>query len=295
MKKTADVATGEAVIGGKKVDAATPFAKQVMYLAMGVEIEKSAQSTNVSWRGHCTASAISKKVVLTAAHCVQNSTADQVYLILDQNPENQALNLSHWYGVEKIQMHEGYLGQGGGYKNDLALLLLQRELPAERVSKIATVDQVTHEMDFIVAGYGLTTDLSDEKSQAASSSDGLNYVVKKADPINLAENFFTINQNDHKGFCNGDSGGPGLIQETKTGEYLIMGVVSNVSMYEVEDQKLDPNQIYSLCIGTGNYTNTLKIELKRWIDATKQALENPTAPNIATLPPAQPPAVLAQN
>jgi secreted trypsin-like serine protease len=281
FNKTAEIATDN-VIGGQKADQETPFAKQVMYLAMGVQIEKTPTSTNVSWNGHCTASAISKKIVLTAAHCVQNTTAGQVYLITNQNPENEALNLSQWYAVKSMRIHKDYVGTGR-YANDLALLLLEKELPAERVSKLAKIEDVKPERGFIVAGYGLTTDLSDPKFQEASPADGLNHVMKKLEPFQTSDMFLSINQNDHAGFCNGDSGGPGLIFDPKAKEYLVLGVVSNTSMYEAEDKQLDPHEIYSLCIGTGNYTNTVNPSLATWIESTKLELENPTAPNIAEL------------
>jgi hypothetical protein len=76
---------------------------------------------------------------------------------------------------------------------------------------------------------------------------------------------FAINQNDHKGFCSGDSGGPGLIYDEEKKEFLILGVVSNTSMYDSEKAKLDPKGEYSLCIGKGNYTNILKTEIRTWI------------------------------
>jgi hypothetical protein len=260
------------VIGGEKVPPTSPIASKVLYMAYGVQLEKSANSTKIAWAGHCTASAISTRVILTAAHCVDGKEVSGIYISLTKKPESDPLNLKEWFAAKKVRVHENYGGQSGHYENDLALILLDRELPATCVMKLASANQIKLPQSFTISGFGITSDRSDPNAEAEPSSE-LRFVTKSLQTLQVDAKTFAINQNDHKGFCNGDSGGPGLVTDPQTKEPLILGVVSNTSMLTMDDQKLDPQGIYSLCIGNGNYTNTANPELRSWIDGARASLE----------------------
>ncbi|MGZ5279639.1 MAG: trypsin-like serine protease, partial [Pseudobdellovibrionaceae bacterium] len=68
----------QSVIGGDKVAGTSSVASKVLYLAYGVKIGKTPQSTTVGWGGHCTAAAISPRVILTAAHCVDKKDSKEI-------------------------------------------------------------------------------------------------------------------------------------------------------------------------------------------------------------------------
>ena len=138
--------------------------------------------------------------------------------------------------------------------------------------KLASANQIKVPQSFTVAGFGITSDRSDPNAETEPTPE-LRFVTKTLQSLQLDSKTFAINQNDHKGFCSGDSGGPGLVTDPQTKELLILGVVSNTSMLAMDDQKLDPQGIYSLCIGNGNYTNTANPELRSWIDKTRASLE----------------------
>jgi secreted trypsin-like serine protease len=203
---------------------------------------------------------------------VDQKDVQQIYITYGQNPESQPLQIAQWYQVTVAHVHPGYDSDPYHLANDLALLELDRALPASRVMKLATSQQVQLPLNFMSVGYGITTDSSDPKLQA-DGFHGLFMVMKKLTQLDPEKNFFSLDQTDHKGFCNGDSGGPGVIQDPKTKEYLILGVVSNSSMSAAEQQSLNPNGAYSMCVGHGNYSNTLNPDLRAWIESTRQELE----------------------
>lgn len=257
------------IIGGEKVTAKNPIFGKVLYLAYDTQIQQNGE--RVTWKGRCTASALSTRVVLTAAHCVAGKDLRGVYITFGQKPESDPLIISQWYAAQKILVHPGYIGSPQKIANDLALILLDRDLPAARVMKLASAQQVRLPMNFISVGYGITTASSDSQVKD-QSYDGLRMIVKRLEALTLAENSFALDQRDHKGFCSGDSGGPGVIQDPNTKEFFILGVVSNNSMLSTEDQQLDPQGIYSLCIGRGNYMNTLNPALRSWIETSMRDL-----------------------
>jgi len=272
---------GVGVIGGAPVEKSSPFEEKVLYLATGAKIEKKPDgSQSVSWKGLCTASAISPRVVLTAAHCVVDQASSELYIILTKNPSQSPLNLDEWYSVQVAQSHEKYIGKLDGFSNDLALLLLSKEIPPRRILKLAQPQQVQLPQALVTVGYGTTSESSDP-AIIAKGTAGLHYVHRTVDDFNLLGKTFRIDQNDHKGFCNGDSGGPGLIFDRQSQEYYILGVVSNTSMESSKRAAMDPKGQYSLCIGQGNYVNVLHPEFRQWIQATQSQLER--ARNVSQL------------
>lgn len=269
-----DSSSQQGVIGGKAVANNSLFERKVLKLALDVEMKKQKNgAVSVTWNSQCTASAISEKVLLTAAHCVDKLRPDQVYLVLTQSPEKSPLNLKEWIKAKEIRVHEKYQGKSTQFAYDVALILLEQDLEPDRVLKFATPDLISFPLDLVVIGYGTTSDLSkpDDNSPAIA---GLHFVMKSVDVFHPEAHTFSINQNDHKGFCSGDSGGPGLIYDDQTKEFFILGVVSNTSMYDNERIKLDPQNQYSLCIGQGNYMNVLNSEIRAWIISGKTSLTN---------------------
>lgn len=261
------------VIGGAPVESTTAFEGKVLYLATGTKFEKKPDGTqSVSWKGLCTASAISARVVLTAAHCVVDNKPSELYVVLTKNPGQTALKLEEWYPVQTAQSHEKYIGKQDGFANDLALLLLSKEIPENRILKLAEPQQVMLPQALVTVGYGTTSESSDP-AVTAKATVGLHYVNRIVEDFSFQGKTFSINQNDHKGFCNGDSGGPGLIFDQQTQEYYILGVVSNTSMEHSKKSQMDPKGQYSLCIGQGNYVNVLHPEFRQWIQATQNQLE----------------------
>lgn len=260
------------IIGGAPVTQAQTFHEKILYLALGVEMkaDPAAGGNHVKWTGHCTASALTKRIILTAAHCLTGQSREKIYVVLTPNPAKNPLAIQDWFSAQDFKIHEDYTGENG-FLNDLGLILLSRDLPDSRLLKMANLDETSLPLSLVSTGYGTSSESADPTVQGRTS-DTLNFVAKVVENFDPNQKTFKINQNDHKGFCSGDSGGPGLIFDPTSREYKIAGVVSNVSMTNEMKKMMDPDGRFSLCIGDGNYTNVLNPDLRSWIETTQTLL-----------------------
>lgn len=272
--------TDSHIIGGEQVDPESQFNSRVIYLAIGVEKKTTQFGMTIGQKGLCTASALSPRVLLTAAHCVRGMTKDQVYAILSTNPWNHDLNINEWVMAEKIKIHEKYVGTEDNMGNDLALIRLSRDIEPQRVSKLADATQAKDgAMTLIAVGYGQTSTLKaprpedneNDLSRAGTQKTLLHSVVKTIDQYNPVAELFSIEQGDNKGICQGDSGGPGFIYDNTKQDFYVLGVTSFVSIFSDEKERRDPLNRMNSCIGRGNYTNVLFY--KNWIDTALKELK----------------------
>jgi secreted trypsin-like serine protease len=271
--------TDSQIIGGEAVDIESAFNNRVIYLALGVEKKTTQFGLTISQKGLCTASALSSRVLVTAAHCVKGLTQDQVYAILSTNPWNHQLNINEWVVAEKIKIHEKYVGTKENMGNDLALVRLSRDLDPQRISKLADASQVkAGALSLVSIGYGQTTALNkprpedneNDMSRVRTQPTMLRSVVKTVDAYDPAADLFSVDQGDGKGICQGDSGGPGFIYDNAKQEFYILGVTTFVSIYSDEKEQRDPTNRFNSCIGRGNYTNILIF--KDWINTSMKEL-----------------------
>ncbi len=265
-------AKSQTIIGGENISTNSKFTSRVIYLALGVEKKTTPSGFTIGQKAICTASALTSRILITAAHCVKDWQAENINAVLTLNPWNHPLNLDEWVQVEKIKIHESYVNKENQIENDLALLRLSSELTPDRISQLADSGQVGPEnLSVISIGYGQTSalkNMTDEKELGGSSSiqkqnSLLNYVMKNVEKFDPLSPVFQIDQSDFKGLCHGDSGGPGYIYDESKQDFYILGVTSFVSIFESEKLQKDPNNIYNTCIGRGNYTNLL--HYKEWI------------------------------
>ncbi len=266
----------QAIIGGENVTEDSQFSSKVIYLALGVQKKTTPFGTNISQTGICTAAAIAPRILITAAHCVQNAKVSEIYAVTSTNPWNHSLILEEWITVEKIVIHKDFTTEPSQLNNDLALIKLSKDLAPEHISKIASNSQITAaSLDLISVGYGQTNALRNPDVTGSSQMDTkptlLNFVVKKVDPYNVAAKIFSVDQSDMKGICMGDSGGPGYIFDSIKKDYFILGVASFVSIFESDRAVRDPQGLYTNCIGRGNYTNLLPFH--DWIALTLNELK----------------------
>ncbi len=254
------------IIGGQRASPKSFFAGKILYLATGVQITKDGNSsTGMSWTGVCTASAIAPDLILTAAHCVKDHKISQLAVTMAANADSSVLDLSQWYFVKSLQVHPNYMGLANDLFHDVAVLRLTQKLPDSKVLKLAAANQIKAPLSLVAVGYGTTSDSSDQEKIKAATS-GLHYVLKTVEKYDPSDKVFSIDQRDHKGFCSGDSGGPGLLYDTHLKDFFIVGVVSFTGMTDVERNRIDPQQQFSLCIGNGNYTNLNNQDIRSWID-----------------------------
>lgn len=273
QKSTSNISEQQAsgIIGGSQVQNKTdPLARKMIYLAVDVVIEKTAFGTRATQKELCTATALTTKVLLTAAHCVQGRKPDQLRAVLSLNPWDHLIDSSEWVELDSITIHPSYTDANNQIKNDVALIKLSKEVPSERVSQLATANQFDANTPIILAGFGITSPFNNQQTPYTYGSM-LNKVTKNFEQYTPQSDSFSINQNDMKGICKGDSGGAAFIYDTSTKDYYIVGINSYVSIHVLEEQKLDPNNQYNTCIGHGNFSNA--IYFKPWIAETLRSLQ----------------------
>ncbi|PVU86190.1 hypothetical protein BB559_006613 [Furculomyces boomerangus] len=164
----------------------------------------------------CTGTFISKDVVLTAAHCVYNTTTGPLSpgdVLVSGGTKSILQNITYIYKVEKVLVHSDY--NSSKFSNDIALLFLTNSTsdPSISFAKIYNIP-VSDETPVEAAGWGSTTkDSSSGPSQVlmavpihiSSSED-----CKEGNVLWESNNGPTIcmmvqNEQDT---CPGDSGGP---------------------------------------------------------------------------------------
>lgn len=254
------------ILGGKIVQASSVFAKKVLYLALGVNRTKTKFGTTMTFEKVCTASAISKNILLTAAHCVTDLKPSEINVAVSSNPlKTKKLDSSAWVNVEIIEIHPQYK-MDPSIANDVALIKLSSNLPTERISKLIEPNQVTKNMQMILVGFGVTNTDESISSNASKDSDSLlNYVLKNIN-YNPLDQKIIVNQTDQSGICSGDSGSPGFIYDKARKEFAVIGIASYV--FQQKDKlagEMEP------CHGTGVYMNVLTF--KKWILETSLKLQ----------------------
>jgi secreted trypsin-like serine protease len=208
----------------------------------------------------CTATAIGRDLLLTAAHCVQPGSQ---YKFLD-NPTSREAKLKD---VARIERHPKFdLKRLFAHlaTADVALVKLAEPLPARIPAAPlgGESENVAVNDAFVVAGYGV----------AARGAEKLDGVVRAATLVATGQpGTLQIRLVDPKtkgdapglGACTGDSGAPAFREEN--GSLAIVGVVS---------WSTGPK----LTAGCGGLTGITPIALYRsWIIATARALASPLA------------------
>jgi hypothetical protein len=209
----------------------------------------------------CTATAIARDLLLTAAHCVQPG-AD--YKLADSQPGREPV-LKDVARIERDPQFDLKRLFGHLATADVALIKLAEPLP-ERIptaSIAGATEQVAVGDTLIVAGYGVTV-RGDGRTGGAVRAATL---VVTGQPGTLQIRLFdplTKGESPGLGACAGDSGAPAF--RDKDGSLAIIGVVS---------WSTGPK----LSAGCGGLTGVTPLAHYRpWIEETARTLGSPLAP-----------------
>lgn len=236
------------IVGGRR--SSDNFQKQNGIVALVIN--------TASGQGLCSGTLIDRKIVLTAAHCLDSSSEPiQSVAVVFAKDLSKATREQVRFGVKGL-VHEGFqaasLSNGPGSWNDIALLKLDQEAPQDfALAQLPSADTpINAGMKVTEAGFG--------KTQAARNASGdTSGVLKQVSNINIDElsadsKELHLSENG-RGSCNGDSGGPAFLKVA--GRNIQVGIDSRGT----EDDN---------CLGTGIYTN-IAAHLS-WISDKKASL-----------------------
>lgn len=230
---------GIGIVGGQTLSATHPLARRVHRL----ERLSFVKPTDTPRPDRCTASLISKRVMLTAKHCLPSlkveSSLTAVFTASD--------------GVEipiRIQAWEAHPDE------DLALIQLSTEAPEfTEVLPLPQAHQNYAAQYVEAAGYGR---LSGRKEDL--DTDGvLRQATLTIFRYHPEEPHFKVDQTQGVGICHGDSGGAGLFEAG--GQSLILGVAIQGYGGKSDDR----------CRGVGEYVNVQVY--REWIESQLSILE----------------------
>lgn len=235
--KTTDEA---GITGGKVVEVNTQLSRMVVLVdaskRSSIGFIRNGQEVFPIERSLCTGTFISDSIVLTAAHCIEEAPF-KMRIVYSENASDKSAKTSE---VEQVLIHTGYIKDAAKPTNDIALIKIKGERPADyTVSSMTTIPATKNTFSLMSIGYGLTD--SNQKTAGVlrrAFTTGISY-----DPLSPT---FTIDQSDGNGVCEGDSGGPGFV--LKDGEFAVLGVATSVYSFVKENDKY-------ACEHFGIYTN----------------------------------------
>lgn len=233
------------IVGGANLSAAVQKQAGVVGLVIVTE----------AGTGTCTGSLIHKRIVLTAAHCLDESDGAirKIYAVFttDMSKATRANVVAASTG----KAHESFAPSAAASWNDVALVKLSADAPSD--FKLARLPSRTTPLrvgvQAIQMGFGkaeATRNPTTDTSGVLRGVSGIALLRVTADGKELHFNEST------KGSCNGDSGGPAYIRDAD-GKLTQVGLDSR-------------GNLANSCLGTGIYTN-VSAHLN-WIRSTSARL-----------------------
>ncbi len=172
------------------------------YSAVGAMIVNGEQ--------HCTGTLVAPTIVVTAAHCVQGLQGTTIGFFF--GPNANKLSSGSTIPVSKLHSHPNYDHQNT--VNDIAVLVLEKPASVTPIAPMLTpLPNSVIGKEALFIGYGLT-------AHKGSSGEKRSVWI----PISELKSDLLMYETPGKNTCNGDSGGPTLLEQG--GSLKLIGVTS---------------------------------------------------------------------
>lgn len=245
------------IVGGTAVLEDDSVARKVLSFQTfkDPEVKEKGDASFVEYQAsQCTASAVTPRIILTAAHCISSTPGSfaQVEVVI---PEAGVID----YKAIKTVIHPQY--NKSNRAADVALVLLEADLPYNiDVLQLPEKNISLNLKSIQAAGYGRTSG-----KQSASAELGVLYKTN-LDILSYSPSLptFSVDQTHGKGICQGDSGGPAMVE--KNGKTVVVGVASETEYHK------DPKKEEDQCNYHGLYVNVQFF--MDWIEPTIKALSS---------------------
>lgn len=242
--------------GGEVVSAEDSVARKVFRLRIGYDKTESHDAGDrilYKWKTtNCTASALTPRILLTAAHCFPETTDRlTVEVIMPDGIKEEVRGLT--YMTHRLYKKDDHTA-------DIAMVLLETALPeGTELVHLPPKNEDLGLKTFLAAGYGITSSLVVPDGGTLRKVE---LEVQSYDP--LAE-MIVVNQRKSTGACKGDSGGSALYE--KDGVTYTVGVMSYANFQVPRGQSPDTVE---KCGYEGYYVNVqfhldwINAVLKHW-------------------------------
>lgn len=223
----------------------------------------------------CGATLISEAVLVTAAHCVWKSKAEDLQIALGnvktiyEDPDDY---FARYYKVREIITDITYFDQLSNYGSDIALIELTRTIEIDKLTAPVCIDwnleditsQLTNDVIGITVGLGTTKNSTSNNCLHVTKIPIVSHIkcVERHPPEFrkfLTFTKFCAGWANGTSPCNGDSGA-GLTVLRSDGRYQLKGIVSIGSRKKSTDH-CDPHQ-YTIFTKVGMYVKWIENCLK---------------------------------
>ena len=179
-----------------------------------------ASKEKKSYSIFCTGTILNESSVVTAAHCLEDLEGEKFYVVFGLKEKD----IRDAREVKSYVVHEAYDPKAPEEAleiSDIGLIRFDGGLPegAEPAEIVVDEKMLKAGMPSLVAGYGVTN------AKAQTGSGTLRYgKLKIIDPGYGKHE--AVTDESITATCNGDSGGPAMIEGPTPGQYLLWGVTS---------------------------------------------------------------------